>query len=135
MNYSIESKKIVLICISLSLFFITSCSTFYFEDMAHIKRGMTMEEVINIVEGDKFDSGLTLISSDYNEDIYEVKGSNMKALIVEKEHPFEEVYYVMLFDDNRLEYWGENYHFVSHPDDNISSMSKQFSEILEEHYY
>lgn len=135
MKYSIEGKNKILISIFFSLFMISSCSTFYFEDLAHIKRGMTIEEVINIVEDEKFDSGLSLVSSDYNEDMYNFDSGNMKALIVEKEHPLEEVYYIMLFEDNKLEYWGENYHFVSHPDERISSMSKQFSKILSEHYY
>lgn len=135
MNYSIKNNKILLICISLSLLFISSCSNLYFEDLAHIKRGMTIEEVVNVLENNEFDKGLELISSEIDEDIYDINNSNMRALIVEKEHPFEEIYYVMLFEDNKLEYWGENYHFVSHPDEKISSLSRQFSEILEEHYY
>lgn len=123
-------KSLYLIVIAL---FISSCSNFVYEELAHIHKGMSNVEVKNIINNDDFGPGIELYNDDISEDLY--TSGDVTYLVAEKYSPIESEPYVFVFIDNRLVYWGFPYQVANNENPKIRKSSLSITKKVLEEYY
>jgi len=124
------SEQIMIITIILLL---TSCSShFFYEELAHIHKGMKIDELKNVIESEDFGYGIALINDEIEKDIY--TSNNIKYLVTERAAYRESSYYVFLFQNDKLVYWGFPYQIANHSQSEISGASPDISKTVKEKY-
>lgn len=122
-----------IIFISIFIFAISCGSTYLYEELAHIHKGMNLDSVIKVIVNNDYSKGLDLINKKIDEDLYILK-DNSKILITEKYSPIENEFYIFMFQENRLIYWGESYQFMNSSNQSVKNASIEISSILNEKY-
>lgn len=123
-------NKLIII---ITLVICTSCTMFLYEELAHIHKGMNATEVTNVIDSGDYGPGIELINDDINEDLYSAD-NNIKYLVTEKFTPQETEYYIFVFQNDKLVYWGAPYQIANHSDPDISNSSYEISKTVKEKY-
>ncbi len=122
-------KKITIIFLT---FFVSSCTYFLFEELAHIHKGMSLEEVRTVIDNSDYGPGIDLINDEINQDLYTY--NNVKYLVTERNSYVEIEYYIFIFVEEKLVYWGLPYQIANNSNSEISSTSEDISRTIREKY-
>lgn len=131
------NRKYLLISFLMLMLTFTSCSYHANYNISSLKKGINIDETIELMEEGDF--GLELIDDEYENELYNVKEiENSEVLIVNRIYTpklgYDEVYYILAFEDNKLIYWGLPYEFANHPEMKIKEIGKFASEIIVKNY-
>ena len=117
----------------LSIILLTSCAShFFYEELAHIHKGMTTTELKTILDSGDFGHGIGLINDEIEKDMY--TSNSIKFLVTERVAYGEYQYYVFLFQNDKLVYWGFPYQVANHSKSEISGASPDISKTIKEKY-
>lgn len=122
-------KKITVIFLTL---FVTSCSYFLFEELAYIHKGMSLEEVISVIDNPEFGPGIDRINEEINQDLY--THNNVKYLVTERNSYVETEHYIFIFVEEKLVYWGLPYQIANNTNPEINNSSFEISKTIREKY-
>lgn len=125
------SMNIIMLSFVLLLSSCTSAFLLY-ENLAHIHKDMTTQELKNVLENDDFGYGVELINDDMEKDMY--TNNSIKYLVTERRAYGESSYYIFLFQDDKLVYWGFPYQIANHSKSEISGASPDISKTVKEKY-
>lgn len=101
--------------------------------MAYIHKGMNTTEVTNVLNNSDYGLGIELLNDDIKEDLYSTD-NNIKYLVTEKFTPQEMEYYIFVFQNDQLVYWGLPYQIANNSDPDISNSSYEISKTVKEKY-
>lgn len=124
--------SIKLIMLSMLLLLSSCASYFLYEELAHIHKGMTISEVKTVVDSGDFGFGIGLINDEIEKDMY--TSNSVKYLVTERTAYGEYQYYVFLFQNDKLVYWGFPYQVANHSKSEISDASADISKTIKEKY-
>lgn len=114
-----------------------SCTTYVYDELTYIHKGMSLNEVSDIVSSEDFSDGIFMISENRDDDVYDLNmegQSGLKYLVTEKYFQDEDGYYVFLFQDDKLIYWGLPYEFVNNRNATIKNASINISNTIVSEY-
>lgn len=123
-------KSIYIIIITV---FIIGCSSFVYEELAHISKGMNIQEVTDVITNSDFGDGLELYNDDTSSDTYNV--NNLTYFVAKKYSTIESEPYVFIFIDNTLVYWGLPYQIANSQNPKIRNTSPDITKTVQENYY
>ncbi len=138
-------KKLILLSTIAILF--SSCTYVYFQDLANVGKGMSLDKVIETLESDDYDDGIIELNS-FDEDVYDV-GGNTKVMLALKYQPpqyfgtfaflqnwFDEphAYYLFAFENDKLIYWGLPIDFYKTGKDKLEKIADQANDIINKEY-
>ena len=124
--------SIKIIMLSLVLLLSSCASYFFYEEFAHIHKDMTISELVTVIESDDFGYGVGLINNEIEKDMY--SSNSIKYLVTERIAYGEYQYYVFLFQNDKLVYWGFPYQIANHSKSEISGASPDISKTIKEKY-
>ena len=113
--------------------FVIGCSNFVYEELAHINKGMNIQEVTSTISNNDFGDGLELYNDEISKDTYTI--DNLTYLVVEKYSPIESEPYIFIFIDNTLLYWGLPYEIANNNDPKIRNVSPDITKTILKNYY
>lgn len=125
-----NSLRIILFSLILML---SSCSHFLYEELAHIHKGMDIKEVKAVIDSKQYGEGVSLINDEIEKDLFSTD-KNMKYLVTDYFKSTGKEYYVFLFQENNLIFWGFPYQFVNNPNLDIRNITTDISKTLKERY-
>ena len=121
------------IIITLILAFSTfSCAIVLYEELGHIHKGMSIEEVRSVVDNSDYGRGVDLFNDDISLDLYSY--NKAKYLVTERYSHMETEYYIFVFLEDKLVYWGTPYQIANNLNPDISNTSVDISKTLKEKY-
>lgn len=123
-------KKLLLVII---IAILSSCTPFLYQEMAYIHKGMNIEEVTKVITNTEYGSGIELLNDDIKEDLYSTD-NNIKYLVTEKFTPQEMEYYIFVFQNDQLIYWGLPYQIANNSNPDINNSSFEISKTVKEKY-
>lgn len=125
------SFKVIIISV---LIFTMGCSgTYLYEELSYIHKGMNLEEVVDVISSSNYSKGLDILNSNIDKDLHILK-DNSQILVTEKYSPIENEYYIFMFKENKLLFWGLPYQFMNNSNPTIKNASIEISAILNEKY-